>query len=489
MSLSLANNIKIAWRNLWRNKRRTIITVSSIFFAVFIAILMRSFQLGSYNHMIDNMVSKYTGHLQIQDKDYMDNKSIDYSIPYTDSLKSILTNNKQVKFFFPRIQTGVLASSGNNSKVAIVMGVNYNKENKLIDLKKNIAKFYFDTAAVNYIATKMDKKDADLLLKYKNKAFAKTQNLIQNLSDNGIDTSKYLNLILSETKLPEVNFSKYGTGVLVAYKLAQYLELSVGDSIILMGQGFHGTSAVGKYKISGLLKFPAEGFNNRFIYMPLHTAQMLLNAYEINGTDTSFFVNYVAVNTIYQASIRPKDYQKILNVANAIKKQLNNKMLTVVAWHNLNKDIIQGIQMDNNSGKIIIFILYLIISFGVLGTVMMMIAERKREFGVMLALGMKRRKLSAIVSLEMLFMGLIAALLGLLVSAPLIWFGSLHPFKLTGDMAKSMQMYNMDPVLPLQSFGSYMFYQLGVVIIIVFVVLIYALLKIRKLKVIDSLRA
>lgn len=294
---------------------------------------------------------------------------------------------------------------------------------------------------------------------------------------------------MSQTKLPKVKFNKYGNGVLVAYKLAQYLELNVGDSIILMGQGFHGTSAVGKYKIAGFLKFPGEGFNNRFIYMPIHTAEILTNAYEIKGTDTTFYVNYVAVNTVFQASIRPKDYQKILNVKNEIEKQLNNKMLTVVGWHNLNKDIIQGIEMDNNSGKIIIFILYLIISFGVLGTVMMMIAERKREFGVMMALGMRRRKLSAIVSLEMFFMGFIAALLGLLATAPLIWYGSLHPFRLTGDMAKSMQAYNMDPVLPLQTLGAYMFYQLGVVLIIVLIVLIYALLKIRKMKVIDSLRS
>ncbi len=82
--------IKIAWRNLWRNKRRTMITVSSIFFALFYAIIMNSFSLGTYNLMIDNTVTQYTGHLQIQDKEYQDNPIVGYSIPYTNSLKQIL---------------------------------------------------------------------------------------------------------------------------------------------------------------------------------------------------------------------------------------------------------------------------------------------------------------------------------------------------------------------------------------------------------------
>ncbi len=75
----MKEEFKIAWRNLWRNRRRTIITSASIFFAVFFAVVMRSYQLGSYDHMISNVIESFTGNLQVQNIKYQDNPSIDNS--------------------------------------------------------------------------------------------------------------------------------------------------------------------------------------------------------------------------------------------------------------------------------------------------------------------------------------------------------------------------------------------------------------------------
>ena len=70
-------NFKLAWRNIWRNKRRSFITIGSILFAVFFALIMRSFQEGMYEMMIDNMVSISTGHLQVHKEGYWEDRSID----------------------------------------------------------------------------------------------------------------------------------------------------------------------------------------------------------------------------------------------------------------------------------------------------------------------------------------------------------------------------------------------------------------------------
>ena len=68
-------NLKLAWRNLWRNRRRTLITVASIFFGVLLSTLMSSMQEGTYSSMIDNVVKFYSGYAQIHDEEYWDEKT------------------------------------------------------------------------------------------------------------------------------------------------------------------------------------------------------------------------------------------------------------------------------------------------------------------------------------------------------------------------------------------------------------------------------
>ena len=82
--------ITLAWRNIWRNKRRSFINIASVLFAVLFAIAADSFERGSYELMIDNMVKFSTGYIQIQDVLYDDEPSIDNLMLYDDSLLKVL---------------------------------------------------------------------------------------------------------------------------------------------------------------------------------------------------------------------------------------------------------------------------------------------------------------------------------------------------------------------------------------------------------------
>jgi putative ABC transport system permease protein len=119
----------------------------------------------------------------------------------------------------------------------------------------------------------------------------------------------------------------------------------------------------------------------------------------------------------------------------------------------------------------------------------MMVHERSREFGVLISIGMQRTSLAAILLYEMLIMGLMAVIAGILISLPILYYGNIHPIRFTGDMAKIYTNMGFDPVMPMMWIDSYIFWQGFVVAIMVGLSCLYPLRKIFKLKEVDALRA
>ena len=83
-------NIKMAWRNIWRNPRRTLLTISAIAFACMLLVFMLSFQFGSYDAMINASVKIHTGHLQVQAKGYKEKQQMQQIVSDPASVEDIL---------------------------------------------------------------------------------------------------------------------------------------------------------------------------------------------------------------------------------------------------------------------------------------------------------------------------------------------------------------------------------------------------------------
>jgi ABC-type antimicrobial peptide transport system permease subunit len=158
-------------------------------------------------------------------------------------------------------------------------------------------------------------------------------------------------------------------------------------------------------------------------------------------------------------------------------------------WLEINPTLKQQIEGDSISGQIFIGILYVIIFFGIFGTVLMMITERMREFGVMIAIGMQKKLLSWVVSIEMLIIGLVGTLAGMLASIPIIIGFNHNPIRFTGESAKLYEDMGFDPVMPTALIEGYFAWQGLIILVMVILACYFPLKKIRKLKVMDALRA
>jgi len=462
--------VKIAWRNLWRNKRRTIITAASIFFAVFFAVVMRSFQLGTYEHMIKQSIESYAGYLQVQQSDYSDDPSIDNVFESSPELLDKISAVPNVKVAVPRIESGALASTGNLSKGVMIAGISPAKEKFMSNPEQKLVRYRITSFTLQQLKAQPSFPE-DVFEKLKqniNTSFLNESNLIDNLE---LTDATVIHLILKNAVIHSAYLQPNDDGVLVSDRLSKYLKVNVGDSLILMGQGYQGVSAAGVFPIRGIIKVPAPDLDNKLVYMTIDKAGEFLG---LNGQITSIAINL-------------KNTDKMLATEAELSNLLNDKSVTVKNWETLIPTLKQQIEGDNKSGILFLGILYVIIFFGIFGTVLMMITERMREFGVMVAIGMKQSKLAAIVTTEMLFLGFMGTALGMLASVPIVLYGYYHPIKFTGDMARMYIDMGFDPVMPLAWFGSYFTIQGVVILFMVLLASYFPVRSILKLNVIKAL--
>ena len=131
---------RMAWRNIWRNPRRTILTVMAIAFACLLLVFMLSFQFGSYDTMINSSVKINTGHLQIQAEGYHEHHKMRLVVPDPDQVRAILNTIDQVAAYSSRARAFVLASSDTRSYGVMVVGIDPEKEAEISILKNLIRK-------------------------------------------------------------------------------------------------------------------------------------------------------------------------------------------------------------------------------------------------------------------------------------------------------------------------------------------------------------
>lgn len=473
----MKEELKIAWRNLWRNRRRTLITSASVFFAVFFAVIMRSYQLGGYDHMINSFVQSFTGYMQIQHKAYQNSPVIDNSFDYSDALLPLILKIEHVVSVAPRIETFTLASNGPQTKGVAIIAIDPEKEKHFSDPESKLVKFRITGEGIQKLEGKKSVSDAVLARLKENlgRSYSSVARLEMELELSEAEKKLFLEEITESLSVPNAFLSGDDEGILVSDRLAAYLNVSIGDSVILMGQGYQGTSATGIFPVRGIIKMPSPDIDNKLITMTIPAAQKFLS---VEGKITSLAINVTDKSERTMGSVK-----KEMNVL------LSDGQTVIRTWSELNPVLYQQIQGDSQSGMAMLGILYFIIFFGIFGTVMMMVSERKREFGVLVAIGMQKRKLRRVIRLEMLLLGAFGLLSGMLASVPFILYFYYNPILLRGEMGKMMEDYGWDAVMPMAWFGPYFYWQAVWVMLMILIAAWYAMHKIRKMKVIEALRA
>jgi len=260
--------------------------------------------------------------------------------------------------------------------------------------------------------------------------------------------------------------------VVVSEGLAEFLKVSVGDSLMFLSQGYRGASAYGQFMVSGIAKISNPELNKQLVLMPLQTAQWMYNG--------------MGLLTTAVVDLEPgADHKEV----KAQLLPLMGEELELLEWEELFPELIQTIEADMAGGQIFITILYFIISFVLLGTVIMMVSEREREFGILVSIGMRKTKLALVTVLENLMLTLGGAFVGMAIVKPVQFYFKYNPIDLSGQMKEAIEQFDFEPKLYTTTSFIINLNHGAIVFVIGVLVSIYAVWKIMKLEPVKSMRA
>jgi putative ABC transport system permease protein len=208
----LSIEIKMVWRNIWRNPRRSILTILAIVFATMLLVFMLSWQFGSYDTMINTAVKVHTGHVQVQAEGYRDRMDIWLVVPDPDAVSRILGDIPEIEAYTVRANAFTLVSSEDRTYGVLLIGIDPEKEAKVSTLQKLIRRGEY-------------------------------------LGENDSNTA------------------------LVGELLAENLKADIGDELVILGQGRDGSVAASVLTVKGIFSSGEDTFDRRSIHMPLEYFQ------------------------------------------------------------------------------------------------------------------------------------------------------------------------------------------------------------------------
>jgi len=205
-------NTKIAWRNIWRNKRRSLLTISAILFASSLLIFSISLQFSSYDTMIDAAVKRHTGHLQVQADGYNKDKKIRLVVEFPMQVIQAIQDLPLISAISRRANSFCLVSSDRRTYGIWVVGVDVAREKEVTTIFQVIRK------------------------------------------------GSYLE-------------NENGYEAVIGTILAKNLAVDVGDELVLLGQGLDGSIAASVVRVRGIFSTGQPDFDRSSLQMPLKTFQ------------------------------------------------------------------------------------------------------------------------------------------------------------------------------------------------------------------------
>ncbi len=334
----------LAWRNIWRQPIRSVLSLIGLAFSSLLLVFMLSFQFGVYDTMKVGALGLLDGFGQFQPEGYDDDPDISRLLPNWQTLVTA-AHMDGIDYATPRASSFAIMASGDISFGAAVMGVDPVTEPQVSTLSNTII-------------------EGRYLTKDDSAAIVMGEGLVRNLG------------------------------------------LKLGDTVTMLGTGNDGAVAADVLELVGIFSTGVAALDRQVTQMPLTRFQETFNL----GDN----VNVVA--------LRGPDFAKVLSAAPELAKMAKDEGAVYLRWDELQPEVKQMITLDFSTAMLMYGVMIVVVVFILLNTLYMSVLERTREFGGLMAIGMRPAQIGTMVWLELIFLSLLGAGIGIALGAGItIW--------------------------------------------------------------------
>lgn len=329
--------LRLAIRNLWRNRRRTILTFSALAMGITWLIIIDSLMGGFTEHSLANVINYETGELQVHPPGYFDDREllpIDRPLTVQPALEA-LQHADGVRAVSPRVVTSARLNVGWEEFPVIAIGIDPHLDAEAMELS-------------HYVDGRMPS--------------------------------------------PDQAEAAIGSG------LARLLDISTGDWITLITRTRQSAMEAIDLVVVGILNTPNPTVNQNHIYMPLSVADASL---DMQSHVTEIIVRLEPGRSL---SAGTQQVREVLSRAGIDAD--------VVTWQQSASDFLTLMQTSSAYDMMLVGVILIIALVGVTNTTLLGALERRREIGMMKALGMKEGEIVRLFLLEATGIGVLAVLVG-----------------------------------------------------------------------------
>jgi len=370
---------QLAWRNLWRRKRRTFITAFSIAFGVMLAVTFTGAGDHYYTRMIDAGASMGMGHVTIAPIDHNRAPSLKKRLSNVQTLREQAMARPEVIDAMVRITGQAMFASAHKSIGGMFIAIDPTQEsaNSNLFIRSMIEGSVFDSANT--------------------------------------------------------------PGIVVGVKLAKKLHLRIGKKVVYTTTDAHGEIVSAIERVSGIFRTGVSEVDSAMALLPISRVQKTLDYKSDEAT---------LIALILDDQRRAKHLRDRLA---ALPIYANAEVLT---WQESQPDLAGMIALDKSTNYTSQFLIALLVAAGILNTMLMSVLERKREFGVMMAVGMTPFRLFKLVMIESFWLAVVGLIIGIIITTPWYIYMSNVGIDLSAAYGDDMDFGGVliDPVMKIRLF-------------------------------------